>query len=75
MIVDGRLSQRRWEAEDGSKRSKHEVVGQNVRFMPRRDGTRQASAGSAGSAEGGASPRGNASEMGPPDFTDDDIPF
>ncbi|WP_447970486.1 single-stranded DNA-binding protein [Nitrospira sp. M1] len=35
-IVDGRLQQRRWETEDGQKRSKHEVVAQNVTFMPKR---------------------------------------
>lgn len=36
VIVDGRLQERRWETEDGQKRSKHEVVGQSVRFMPKR---------------------------------------
>ncbi len=36
VVVDGRLQERRWESEDGQKRSKHEVVAQAVRFMPRR---------------------------------------
>jgi len=36
VIVDGRLQQRRWEAEDGQKRSKHEVVAQTVTFLPKR---------------------------------------
>lgn len=36
VIVDGRLHERRWESEDGQKRSKHEVVAQTVRFMPKR---------------------------------------
>ncbi len=36
VIIDGRLQERRWETEDGQKRSKHEVVGQSVRFMPKR---------------------------------------
>jgi len=80
VIVDGRLSQRRWEAEDGTKRSKHEVVAQNVRFMPRRDG----GGGSGGGYESrpparsggtGSSASGGGAEMSPPDFTDDDIPF
>jgi len=31
VIVDGRLQERRWETEDGQKRSKHEVVAQTVR--------------------------------------------
>jgi len=38
VIVDGRLQERRWETEDGQKRSKHEVVAQQVRFMPKRQG-------------------------------------
>src|ERR687896_406718 len=36
VIVDGRLQQRRWETEDGQKRSKHEVVAQGVTFLPKR---------------------------------------
>jgi single-strand DNA-binding protein len=36
VIVDGRLQQRRWETEDGQKRSKHEVVAQAVTFLPKR---------------------------------------
>ncbi len=36
VIVEGRLQQRRWETEDGQKRSKHEVVAQTVTFMPKR---------------------------------------
>lgn len=36
IIVDGRLQQRRWESEDGQKRSRHEVVAQSVTFLPKR---------------------------------------
>jgi single-strand DNA-binding protein len=36
IIVDGRLQQRRWETEDGQKRSKHEVVAQSITFLPKR---------------------------------------
>ncbi|MEP7150622.1 MAG: single-stranded DNA-binding protein [Nitrospira sp.] len=36
VIIDGRLQQRRWETEDGQKRSKHEVVAQGVTFLPKR---------------------------------------
>ena len=36
VIVDGRLQQRRWETDDGQKRSKHEVVAQTVTFLPKR---------------------------------------
>lgn len=36
VIVDGRLQQRRWETDDGQKRSKHEVVAQSINFLPKR---------------------------------------
>jgi single-strand DNA-binding protein len=36
VLVEGRLQQRRWETEDGQKRSKVEVVASNVQFMPKR---------------------------------------
>ncbi|MEE9276217.1 MAG: single-stranded DNA-binding protein [bacterium] len=66
VLVEGRLSFRSWEAQDGSRRSKHEVVANNVHFISRRD-------------EGGA-PRGAPAERyesadEPPPMTDDDIPF
>ena len=35
-IIDGRLQQRRWETDDGQRRSKHEVVAQSVTFLPKR---------------------------------------
>lgn len=36
VLVEGRLQQRRWEAEGGQKRSKHEVLAQVIRFLPTR---------------------------------------
>jgi len=33
--VSGRLSYRQWEAEDGSARSKHEVIANQVEFLAR----------------------------------------
>ena len=35
-LVEGRLQQRRWETDDGQKRSKVEVVANSVQFMPKR---------------------------------------
>jgi len=35
LIVEGRLSQQRWETEDGQKRSKIEVVLQSFTFLPK----------------------------------------
>ncbi|NOZ69809.1 MAG: single-stranded DNA-binding protein [Deferribacteres bacterium] len=36
VLVEGRLQERRWETEEGQKRSRHEVVAQNVRFLSRK---------------------------------------
>ena len=47
-IIEGRLQQRRWETEDGQKRSKHEVVAQSVTFMPKRQDGGGASGGPGG---------------------------
>jgi len=64
VIVDGRLQERRWETEEGQKRSKHEVVAQQVRFLPKRQG------GGAGmSEEPGGAP---ATDEVP---VEDDVPF
>lgn len=35
--VEGRLQQRRWETEAGEKRSKHEIVAENILYL---DGTK-----------------------------------
>ncbi|MEK7702773.1 MAG: single-stranded DNA-binding protein [Nitrospirota bacterium] len=45
VIIDGRLAQRRWDTDDGQKRSKHEVVVQSIRFLPKRSGTSEGGAG------------------------------
>ncbi len=59
ILVEGRLQQRRWETDEGQKRSKVEVVGENFQFMGGRDqdGPRPSSEGDA------------------PEFDDSDIPF
>jgi single-strand DNA-binding protein len=69
--VDGRLDWRSWEAQDGSKRSKVDVVAQNVQFLDSRgDGE--------GGGGGGYIPADAAVGAGgdfPTSPTDDDIPF
>jgi single-strand DNA-binding protein len=65
--IDGRLDWRSWEAQDGSKRSKVDVVAQSVQFLDSR-------------MEGGEAPAYvQAGVAGGEDFptspTDDDIPF
>ncbi len=37
-LIEGRLQWRSWETPEGQKRSKHEVVANNVQFMPRGSG-------------------------------------
>ncbi len=65
--IDGRLDWRSWEAQDGTKRSKVDVVAQSVQFLDSR-------------MEGGETPAYvQAGAAGGDDFptspTDDDIPF
>lgn len=55
-LIEGRLQERRWETDDGQKRSKHEVVAQSVRFLSRKQA-------------GGAMPSNDVS-MPPDEFTD-----
>jgi len=59
VLVEGRLRQRRWEA-DGVKRSKIEIVADNVQFL--------------GSPRG-ASAEASAPAAPAPESQDDDIPF
>ena len=66
--VDGRLDWSSWEAQDGSKRSKVEVVANQVQFLDSR-----------GEGEREFVPAGAVAETSNADFgssgTDDDIPF
>jgi single-strand DNA-binding protein len=67
-IVDGRLSERRWETEEGQKRSKHEVVAQTVRFLPKR--------GESGGPAASRSGQGQPDEATAPGETvEDEAPF
>jgi single-strand DNA-binding protein len=67
--VDGRLDWSSWEAQDGSKRSKVEIVAQSVQFLDSR-----------GDSEGGGANQfvpASATSGSDADFqgSDDDIPF
>ena len=64
VLIEGRLQERRWEQEDGQKRSKHEVVAQSVRFMSKRQ-----------SAPDMEPSRGMSSQSMPPDEITDIEPF
>jgi len=62
VLIEGRLQERRWETEEGQKRSRHEVVAQNVRFLSKKQGAADLEA--IGGAEGA-----------PPDETTELEPF
>ena len=70
VMIEGRLEWCSWETEDGHKRSKHQVIANNVQFMP----------SGSNSGQGGKS-RQAAQAATPSDFDDDyprdesDIPF
>jgi single-strand DNA-binding protein len=68
--VDGRLDWRSWEAQDGTKRSKVDVVAQNVQFLDSR-GDGGGEGGGYIPSDAGATPSGDF----PASPTDDDIPF
>src|SRR5680860_172967 len=91
VAIDGRLNQRRWEAEDGSRRSKVEIVANQVVFMSGgAEGSGGGGSGGGGSGVGGSGGGGSGggggqksdSDLSPTDdFKDinfgdeDDIPF
>lgn len=64
VMVEGRLQWRSWETEDGQKRSKHEVVANNVQFMPRMQGEGPGGGGGY-SGSGGGGGYGGPSGSGP----------
>ncbi|MBI5050631.1 MAG: single-stranded DNA-binding protein [Nitrospirae bacterium] len=63
VLVEGRLQERRWETEEGQKRSKFEVVAQTVRFLSKKQG------GTADTETAGGS------DIAPPDEATDLEPF
>ena len=68
--IDGRLDWRSWEAQDGTKRSKVDVVAQSVQFL---DSRMDQEAGGQYVPAGAAAPTGG--DDFPPTPADDDIPF
>ena len=74
ILVEGRLQYRTWEAQDGSKRSKVDVVADNVQFLSGRSDADGNGAPSGGGGRGGR--RGGQREdvdINESDF--EDIPF
>ena len=77
ILLEGRLQYRTWEAQDGSKRSKVDVVADNVQFLGgRTDSDDGAASGGGGGQARQAGGRGGRREEVDIDETDfEDIPF
>jgi single-strand DNA-binding protein len=76
ILLEGRLQYRTWEAQDGSKRSKVDVVADNIQFLSgRADSEDEAPSGGGGQARrgGGRGGRRDEVEINESDF--EDIPF
>ena len=80
VLVEGRLQFRSWEAQDGSKRSKVDVVADTVQFLSgpngqggQNGGAGASASGSAGGVRAASGARGGDVEPEDDDF--DDIPF
>ena len=87
LLIEGRLQLDRWEAQDGTKRSKHRIFVENFSFVGSRSGTDNAPSGyeqqtppsnnNQAGYEQQAPPPSNSNQMdnGAPGPTGDDIPF
>jgi single-strand DNA-binding protein len=77
ILVEGRLQYRTWEAQDGSKRSKVDVVADNVQFLGGRadpdDGASSGGGGGQARRGGGRGGRREEVDINEEDF--EDIPF
>jgi single-strand DNA-binding protein len=76
ILVEGRLQYRTWEAQDGSKRSKVDVVADNVQFLGR--GVSEDSGGAPSDSERGRRSGGRGGQREEVDINEEDfedIPF
>jgi single-strand DNA-binding protein len=77
ILVEGRLQYRSWEAQDGSKRNKVDVVADNVQFLGRAGDGGDGGGGQGSGRQGGGGQRRQGSrddvDINEEDF--DDIPF
>jgi single-strand DNA-binding protein len=72
--IDGRLDWRSWEAQDGSKRSKVDVVAQTVQFLDSRGEAGEGGGGGGGGYIPADTPQASSADF-PTSPSDDDIPF
>jgi single-strand DNA-binding protein len=77
ILLEGRLQYRTWEAQDGSKRSKVDVVADNVQFLGR-PGDSEDGGASGGGSSSGRRGRGRGGQRDEVDINEEDfedIPF
>jgi len=72
ILIEGRLKQDRWEAQDGKKMSKVRVTVESFQFVGSKPG---GEGGGPAPKGGGAAPAAGGSEEGPPPGAEEDIPF
>ncbi|MGI9050611.1 MAG: single-stranded DNA-binding protein [Rubrobacteraceae bacterium] len=78
ILVEGRLQFRSWEAQDGTKRNKVDIVADNVQFLGGRSDGSEAGGGSGASGGGGQRGQGGQKSRDDVDISEedfDDIPF
>ena len=76
ILLEGRLQYRTWEAQDGSKRSKVDVVADNIQFLSGRgDSEDGAPSGGGGQARRGGGRGGQRDEVEINETDFEDIPF
>lgn len=76
IAVEGRLQQRRWDDQDGKKRTKVEVVIENFQFLTGKGQGDEYPADFTGASESGhEQARGKTGGFDDNPFSDDDIPF
>ena len=80
VLIEGRLQYRTWEAQDGSKRSKVDVVADNVQFLgsgagKNPNGGSSSGGGSEGSGRRGAQGGGHRQDVDIDEESYEDIPF
>ena len=77
VLVEGRLQTRSWDAQDGTKKSKTEIVAERVQFWPRRSGGGFAGQEKEGAGKGSAKQEEQLETIEYPeeDIKPEEIPF
>lgn len=71
-LVEGRLQTRNWEAQDGSKKNRTEIVAERVQFGPRRQG-QESGPGAAPEAKSKGEKTGKPEELETIEYPEEDI--